>query len=58
MARLPRLRTAVRRRPGSDRGATATEYALMATLIAVVVIGSVTALGIAVQGLFVFPAGL
>jgi pilus assembly protein Flp/PilA len=58
MARLPRLRTAVRRRPGSDRGATAVEYALMATLIAVVVIGSVTALGLAVQGLFVFPAGL
>jgi Flp pilus assembly pilin Flp len=30
----------------------------MATLIAVVVIGSVTALGVAVQGLFTFPVGL
>jgi Flp pilus assembly pilin Flp len=30
----------------------------MVTLVAVVVIGSVTALGVAVQGLFVFPAGL
>ena len=58
MARLLLLRPAVRRRPGSDRGATAAEYALMVSLIAVVVVGSVTALGIAVQGLFVLPAGL
>jgi pilus assembly protein Flp/PilA len=58
MAHLPLLRTAERRRPRSDRGATAAEYALMVTLIAVVVIGGVTALGLAVQGLFVVPAGL
>jgi pilus assembly protein Flp/PilA len=58
MAHQPLLRTAVRRLPRSDRGATAAEYALMVTLIAVVVIGGVTALGLAVQTLFVFPAGL
>lgn len=58
MAR-PSLRAiATRRRPGSDRGSTGAEYALVASLIAVVVIGAVTALGVAVQGLFVFPVGL
>jgi Flp pilus assembly pilin Flp len=58
MYRLRRGITAVAMRPASDRGATAVEYALMASLVAVAVIGSVTALGVAVQGLFVFPAGL
>ena len=57
MPRLP-LGEAASRPPGSDRGATAAEYALMASLIAVVVIGSVAALGLAVQGLFAFPVGL
>jgi Flp pilus assembly pilin Flp len=45
-------------RPESDRGASAAEYALVASLIAVVIIGSVTALGVGVQALFAFPAGL
>ncbi|MGH3713624.1 MAG: hypothetical protein ACRDT4_09230 [Micromonosporaceae bacterium] len=41
-----------------DRGAVATEYALLAGLIALAVIGAVTALGLAVVVLFdgvVFP---
>jgi pilus assembly protein Flp/PilA len=33
-----------------DRGATAVEYALLVTLIAVVVIGGATALGVAIDG--------
>jgi Flp pilus assembly pilin Flp len=49
---------AAHRRPDSDRGATAAEYALVASLIAVVIVGSVSALGVGVQGLFVFPVGL
>ena len=58
MAR-PALRIlAARRLQDSDRGASAAEYALVASLIAVVIIGSVTALGVAVNALFVFPAGL
>jgi pilus assembly protein Flp/PilA len=56
---MPRLRgTIASLRPGADEGATAVEYVLMASLIAVVMIGAVTALGVAVQGLFVFPGGL
>ena len=35
-----------------DEGATAVEYGLMVGLIAVVIIGSVTALGLKVDGLF------
>ena len=35
-----------------DRGATAVEYALMVSLIAVVIILGVTAFGISVKGLF------
>jgi Flp pilus assembly protein TadG len=58
MARPPFRGTAECRRPGSDRGATALEYALVASLIAAVVVGAVTALGVAVQGLFVVPGGL
>ena len=55
----PQLRDTVPyRRPASDRGATAAEYAVVASLIAVVIVGSVTALGVGVQALFVFPAGL
>jgi pilus assembly protein Flp/PilA len=35
-----------------DRGATAVEYALMVTLIALVIIAAVTAFGLSVSGLF------
>lgn len=35
-----------------ERGATATEYALMAGLIALVIVGSVTLFGSAVANLF------
>ena len=35
-----------------DRGATAVEYALMVTLIAVVIISAVTLFGLSVVGLF------
>jgi pilus assembly protein Flp/PilA len=39
----------------SEKGATALEYALMASLIAVVIVGAVTAFGLAVEGLFDVP---
>ena len=43
----------------TDEGATAVEYALIASLIAVVIVGAVTLLGQAVAGLFAtVPAGL
>lgn len=42
----------------NDRGATAVEYGLMVGLIAAVIIVGVTAFGIAVNGLFVIPAGV
>jgi len=58
MARTPLRKLARYPRPCSDRGASAAEYALVASLIAVVILGSVTALGIGVQALFVVPAGL
>ena len=35
-----------------ERGVTSAEYALMATLIAVVISGAVTVFGLAVKGLF------
>ena len=35
-----------------DRGATAVEYGLIMTLIAVVIIGVVTGIGLALQGKF------
>ena len=41
--------------PG-DRGATSVEYALMASLIALVIIGAVTAFGLNVVPLFNVPA--
>jgi Flp pilus assembly pilin Flp len=58
MTRPLQKEIAATRRPESDRGATAAEYALIASLIAVVIIGAVTALGLAVAGLFGFPVGL
>lgn len=36
----------------SERGATAAEYALLASLIAVVIVGAVTALGLLTTGMF------
>lgn len=36
----------------NDSGATAAEYAIMAGLIALVIVGAVTAFGLAVAGLF------
>jgi Flp pilus assembly pilin Flp len=58
MTRPLQTELAAHRRPDGDRGATAAEYALIASLIAVVIVGAVTALGLAVAGLFVFPVGL
>jgi Flp pilus assembly pilin Flp len=45
--------------PESERGATAVEYALLMTLIAIAIIGGVALFGGAVQGLFDFdfPGG-
>jgi pilus assembly protein Flp/PilA len=40
-----------------DRGATAVEYGLMVALIAVVIIGAVTAIGGALNGVFTTVAG-
>ena len=58
MTRPPLPESTANRGARPDRGATAAEYAVVASLIAVVIVGAVTALGLAVQGLFVFPVGL
>jgi pilus assembly protein Flp/PilA len=43
----------------NERGATAVEYSLMAGLIAAVIVGAVTVLGVNVLSLFnTVPAGL
>lgn len=60
-AALSSLNCAVHRgpragRPG-DRGATAAEYALMVSLIAVVVMGAVLIFGEKVSALFSIPPG-
>ncbi|GAA2739312.1 hypothetical protein GCM10009867_34850 [Pedococcus aerophilus] len=50
----------VRGRPGArrgDHGATSAEYALMVTLIAIVIIGAVTLFGQNTIQLFHVPAG-
>jgi Flp pilus assembly pilin Flp len=41
-----------KRKCASERGATSAEYALLASLIAVCIIGGVTAFGMSVTGLF------
>ncbi|WP_224279521.1 Flp family type IVb pilin [Nocardioides lacusdianchii] len=41
-----------------DRGATAVEYALMVTFVAIAIITAVTAFGISVAKLFTIPAGV
>jgi pilus assembly protein Flp/PilA len=40
-----------------DRGATAVEYGLMVALIAAVIVGTVTALGVKLNGLFTTITG-
>jgi pilus assembly protein Flp/PilA len=47
-----KLRQSARLFPVCDRGVTAIEYALIAALIAVVIIGAVTAMGTGVSGTF------
>lgn len=42
----------------SDRGATAVEYGLMVSLIAVVIVAAVAAFGVNVSKLFLIPAGV
>lgn len=41
----------------SDEGATAVEYGLMVALIAVAIVGTVTALGAGLNGLFTTVTG-
>ena len=41
-----------------ERGATAVEYGLMVAFIAIVIIGGVSAFGLAVSDLFLIPAGV
>jgi len=54
-----RRQVSARNRPSDDEGATAIEYALIASLIAVVISGAVTLVGTAVVGMFAgVPAGL
>ena len=48
LARLVNLQCQI----NSDRGATAVEYAIMVSLIALVIIAAVTAFGLSVSGLF------
>ena len=50
----------LRGRPRSlrgDHGATAVEYALMAALVVLVIVGAVTFFGQSVSALFIVPAG-
>lgn len=46
------MSTRLRQADDRERGATAIEYALMSSLIAMVIIGGVAALGTTVTGLF------
>ncbi len=48
---LPMLRTYLHAFLG-ERGATAVEYGIMVALIAIVIIGAVTALGLGLKGTF------
>ncbi|MDQ0370691.1 Flp pilus assembly pilin Flp [Catenuloplanes indicus] len=49
---IPYVRTVIRERVKSDRGASAVEYGLLAALIAVVIIGAVTLVGSNLAGTF------
>ena len=51
-ATLQTLSTRLRLAHDQERGATAIEYALMSSLIAMVIIGGVAALGTTLIGLF------
>ncbi len=57
MTTMPPPRLLALRRRTTDQGATAIEYALMASLVAVVVAVAVGLLGRSVVGLFLIPAG-
>lgn len=46
------LRTYLRAWVKSERGATAVEYGIMVALIAVVIIGAVTAIGLSLESKF------
>ena len=52
MTRLSSIRRFRPARSGADRGATSTEYALIAFLIAIVTLAAVAFLGRSTQGLF------
>jgi Flp pilus assembly pilin Flp len=51
------IRTCLRTLRESEGAATAVEYAIMVGFIAAVIVGAVTALGLAVAGLFTPPDG-
>ncbi len=53
LPRVNALQPAIR--PPCDTGATAVEYAIMTSLIAGVIVGSVGVFGTAVSNLFVVP---
>ena len=46
-----------RLRRGSERGATAVEYGLMVSFIALLIVGTVTVFGGEVSNLFILPSG-
>lgn len=58
MSQLYRLWALPHRAPRDERGATAVEYGLMVTLIAVVLVAVITTFGLKVSDLFTIPAGV
>ena len=58
MLQLLALLAHVRLPARGERGATAVEYGLMITLIAVVIVGAVTLFGARASDLFKIPAGV
>ena len=51
------MKTLLARLVRDERGVTAIEYGLIAALIAVVIIGAVTTVGLSLQGTFTTIAG-
>ena len=49
---VPPVRSALRRFLGGERGATAIEYALIASGVSIVIVGTVATLGSKVTGMF------
>jgi pilus assembly protein Flp/PilA len=49
---VPPVRSAFRRFLGDERGATAIEYALIASGVSIVIVGTVATLGSKVTGMF------